>query len=162
MKKLATVLWLAVCAAAAFAQGTVSLSAALSGEHLVVSWTPSGGTLQFSPVVGPAAVWSTVGAQNSTNIAITGTAGFFRAGDGVYSSNIVGYATVTVAPGYNLLANPLSAGATNGANEIMPILDGELILTWSGSSYKQTGYDSGFGGWIDANNNASSPPSLPP
>src|ERR1700687_2341933 len=80
----------------------------------------------------------------------------------VYSLNIVGYATVTIAPGYNLLANPLSAGATNGANEIMPIQDGQLILTWTGSKFKQTGYDSGFGGWIDANNIASVPPSLPP
>ena len=36
----------------------------------------------------------------------------------VYSSNIVGYATVTVPPGFSILANPLSAGATNGAAEI--------------------------------------------
>lgn len=65
-----------------------------------------------------------------------------------YSSNIVGYATVTVAPGYNLLANPLNAGVTNGANEIMPILDGELILTYNGRGFDQVGYDSGFGGWV--------------
>ena len=66
----------------------------------------------------------------------------------VYSSNIVGYATVTIAPGYNLLANPLSAGRTNGANEIMPILDGEVILLWNGKGFTQIGYDSGFGGWV--------------
>jgi hypothetical protein len=80
----------------------------------------------------------------------------------VYSLNIVGYATVTINPGYNLMANPLSAGTRNGADEIMPILDGEVILTWNGKGYDYTGYDSGFGGWVDANNNAAQPPSLPP
>jgi hypothetical protein len=81
----------------------------------------------------------------------------------VYSSNIVGYATVTVSPGYNLLANPLNGGVTNGANEIMPILDGEIILTWFGSRFAQVGYDSGFGGWAGADGSTPAyPPSLPP
>jgi len=81
----------------------------------------------------------------------------------VYSLNIVGYATVTIPSGYSLLANPLSAGATNGANEIMPIIDGEIILTWTGTKFNQTGYDSGFGGWVGADGStAASPPSLPP
>jgi len=81
----------------------------------------------------------------------------------VYSLNIVGYATVTIKPGYNLLANPLSAGATNGANEIMPIQDGELILTWTGTKYNQVGYDSSFGGWVGADGQTkANPPSLPP
>jgi hypothetical protein len=82
----------------------------------------------------------------------------------VYSLNIVGYATVTIPSGYSLMANPLSAGVTNGANEIMPIIDGEVILTWNNATSKfvQTGFDSGFGGWIDANNNPSVPPSLAP
>jgi hypothetical protein len=45
----------------------------------------------------------------------------------------------------------------------MPILDGELILTWSGSSFTQVGYDSGFGGWVGADGQTpASPPSLPP
>jgi hypothetical protein len=80
----------------------------------------------------------------------------------VYSLNIVGYATVSIPSGYSLMANPLSSGATNGANEIMPVIDGEIILTWTGSKFAQTGFDSGFGGWVDANDNPSSPPSLPP
>jgi hypothetical protein len=81
----------------------------------------------------------------------------------VYSLNIVGYATVTIPSGYSLLANPLSAGATNGANEIMPIIDSELILTWNGSKFNQTGYDSTFGGWVGADGTTPSvPPSLPP
>jgi hypothetical protein len=80
----------------------------------------------------------------------------------VYSLNIVGYATVTINSGYNLLANPLSAGVTNGANEIMPIIDGEVILTWNGKGYDYAGFDSAFNGWVDGNNSPSVPPSLPP
>jgi hypothetical protein len=80
----------------------------------------------------------------------------------VYSLNIVGYATVTINPGYNLLANPLSAGTRNGADEIMPIIDGEAILTWNGKGYDYVSYDSTFGGWVDANSAPSTPPSLPP
>src|SRR5689334_10593256 len=82
----------------------------------------------------------------------------------VYSLNIVGYATVTIPPGYSLLANPLSVG-TNGANEIMPILDGETILTWNGTSFVQVGYDSGapVPGWVGADGTTPAvPPSLPP
>jgi len=84
----------------------------------------------------------------------------------VYSLNIVGYATIAIQPGYNLLANPLSAGATNGANEIMPILDGEQILTWSGTAFTEVMYDSGASptpGWVKADDTTpAAPPSLPP
>jgi len=81
----------------------------------------------------------------------------------VYSLNIVGYATVTVASGYNLMANPLSAGVTNGANEIMPILDGESVLTWNGSGFNFVIYDSTAGGWVQQDDfTPSVPPSLPP
>jgi hypothetical protein len=80
----------------------------------------------------------------------------------VYSLNIVGYANVSVPAGYSLLANPLSAGATNGANEIMTPIDGEQILTWNGAGYNYVSFDSGFGGWIDASFNAAQPPALPP
>ena len=80
----------------------------------------------------------------------------------VYSVNIVGYATVSVPPGYSLLANPLSTGVTNGANEIMPVIDGEQILTWNGSGFSYVSFDSGFGGWVDANQAPAAAPSLPP
>jgi len=81
----------------------------------------------------------------------------------VYSLNIVGYATVTVSPGYNLLANPLDAGSTNGAASIMPIIDGEYVLTWNGGSFTQVIYDSTVGGWVQADDATPSvPPSLPP
>ena len=80
-----------------------------------------------------------------------------------YSSNIVGYATITIPPGYSLLANPLDAGGTNGANEIMPILDGESILTWNGVVFDEVQYDSGAGGWVGSDDvTPAKPPSLPP
>jgi len=95
--------------------------------------------------------------------AIAASAVTAMAQSSVYSLNIVGYATLTIPAGYSMLANPLSAGATNGANEIMPIIDGEIILTWAGTKFNQTGYDSGFGGWVGANGSSPSvPPSLPP
>lgn len=80
----------------------------------------------------------------------------------VYSLNIVGYVNKTIPSGYSLIANPLKAGVTNGANEIMPLVDSSIYLTWNGSSYNYVAYDSGFGGWIDAGFNPSTPPSLPP
>jgi len=80
----------------------------------------------------------------------------------VYSLNIVGYVNVPINSGYNLLANPLKAGVTNGANEIMTPIDGEQLLTWNGVGYDYVSYDSGFGGWIDGNFNAAQPPQLPP
>src|SRR5690348_16448270 len=71
--------------------------------------------------------------------------------------------TVNVAGGWNMLANPLSAGVTNGANEIFPPIDGELILTWDGARFFTVGYDSGLGGWVaDDGVTSSVPPSLPP
>jgi hypothetical protein len=137
----------------------VNLSASISGGNIVLSWTPSGGTLQSSPTVGPGGTWSAVGTQNPTNLPIAGAATFFRVGGGPYSTNIVGFATVTVPPGYSLLANPLDAGATNGANEIMPILNGEIILTW----YGKVMYDSTAGGWVTLDGaTPAQPPSLPP
>lgn len=59
---------------------SISLSASISGANIEISWTPSGGTLQSSPVVGPRATWSTVGTQNPTNVPVAGGARFFRIG----------------------------------------------------------------------------------
>ncbi|HZR16311.1 MAG TPA: hypothetical protein VFE51_03210 [Verrucomicrobiae bacterium] len=58
----------------------ISLSTSLSGTHIEISWAPSGGTLESSPVVGPGATWSTVGTQNPTNIPVASGARFFRIG----------------------------------------------------------------------------------
>jgi hypothetical protein len=80
----------------------------------------------------------------------------------VYSLNIVGYVNVPVPAGYSLLANPLKAGVTNGANEIMTPIDGSIYLTWNGVGFDYRSYDSGFGGWIDSNFLPANPPELPP
>lgn len=80
----------------------------------------------------------------------------------VYSLNIVGYVNKTIPSGYSILANPLKAGATNGANEIMTPIDGSQYLTWNGAGYDYVSYDTGFGGWIDGAFNPANPPSLPP
>lgn len=77
----------------------------------------------------------------------------------VYSLNVVGYVNQTLPSGYSLIANPLKAGVTNGANEIMPLVDGSIYLTWNGTAYDYRSYD---GGWIDFNFNPSTAPSLPP
>ena len=84
-----------------------------------------------------------------------------------YSSNIVGYATISLPPGYSILANPLNVGATNGANEIGLEIPGEIILTWNDSlsSFNYVQYDPTLGlgnGWLDVNLNPSVPPSLRP
>jgi hypothetical protein len=80
----------------------------------------------------------------------------------VYSLNIVGYATVPVPTGYSIMANPLSNGS-NGADVIMPIIDGELILTWTGTKFTQVGYDAGNGGWVQADDaTPATPPTLAP
>jgi hypothetical protein len=55
-----------------------SFSASLSGGNIEIWWTPSGGTLESSLVLGPGATWSTVGTQNPTNVPIAGGAKFFR------------------------------------------------------------------------------------
>lgn len=56
----------------------IILSTAVSGAKIEIWWNTSGGTLQFSPVVGPGATWSTVGKQNPTNLPVASGARFFR------------------------------------------------------------------------------------
>jgi len=55
-----------------------NLVAWASGGNIQVAWTPSGGTLESSPVLGPGATWITVGTQNPANVPISGGANFFR------------------------------------------------------------------------------------
>src|SRR6516162_8027246 len=85
-----------------------------------------------------------------------------QAQSNAYSLNIVGYATVSLAPGYSLVSNPLSAGLTNGANELGLTIDSEQILSWTGTGFHYVSFDARFGGWIDANFTPSVAPSLPP
>jgi hypothetical protein len=57
------------------------LTASLSGGNVVISWSPTGGTLQSSPTLGATATWTPVGTANpSAPIPATGGAKFFRVG----------------------------------------------------------------------------------
>jgi len=63
----------------------------------------------------------------------------------VYSLNIVGYANVAAPVGFSFQSNPLDAGVTNGANEVIPNTgqwDGCEIHEWTGTSYKVSVFDS--------------------
>jgi len=86
----------------------------------------------------------------------------------VYSLNVVGYVNVDMPAGNFIYVNPLSAGVSNGASEIMPNLpDGSFVNTWNGSSFVTRYYDTSIG--ISANNwylgdanTPANPPALPP
>jgi hypothetical protein len=54
------------------------LSISISGDSIVISWTPIGGTLQTSTSLGPGETWSTVGTANPATVPISGNAKFFR------------------------------------------------------------------------------------
>jgi len=56
------------------------LKASISGGNISISWTPTGGTLQSSPAVGPGATWSPVGTVNPASVPISGNTKFFRVG----------------------------------------------------------------------------------
>jgi hypothetical protein len=61
-----------------------TLSASVSGDRIVVSWTPIGGTLQYSPSLGAGETWSTVGTANPTTVTNSASAKFFRVAPYVY------------------------------------------------------------------------------
>ena len=51
------------------------------------------------------------------------------------------------------MGSPLPASVTNltVAPVNLPLIDGMFVLTWNGTSYVMSFYDTAFGGWIDAN-----------
>ncbi len=55
-----------------------TVSVAISGNNIVVSWSPTGGRLLSSTSLAPGAVWTPVGSANPATIPITGVAQFFR------------------------------------------------------------------------------------
>jgi len=58
-----------------------TLKASLSGGNVVISWTPSGGTLQSSSTLGAGATWTPVGTANPATVPLSGaSAKFFRVG----------------------------------------------------------------------------------
>ena len=54
------------------------LTVGRQGNNVVISWSPAGGRLESSPVLGPGAVWTTETTANPAVIPITGTAKYFR------------------------------------------------------------------------------------
>jgi hypothetical protein len=75
----------------------------------------------------------------------------------VYSVNAVGYVNVTLAPGYNLLSNPLN-GTNNNVNTIIPTApEGSSLYKWNSvaqSFYQADAYAFPLG-WIDDQANPS-------
>jgi hypothetical protein len=55
-----------------------TLSVTDLGSGVQIGWTPGGGTLESSPVLGPAAVWTPVGTANPLQLPINDTNRFFR------------------------------------------------------------------------------------
>jgi len=55
-----------------------NLVAWISGGSIQIAWTPSGGTLESSPVLGPGATWSTVYGGQNPAVPISGSGKFFR------------------------------------------------------------------------------------
>jgi len=55
-----------------------TMTAAKNGSNITISWTPTGGTLYSSPVLGAGASWTLVGTANPATVPITDTAQFFR------------------------------------------------------------------------------------
>lgn len=55
-----------------------TLSISNQGPVLTISWTPAGGTLQSSPAVGAAAVWTDVGTANPTVTTLANGPVFYR------------------------------------------------------------------------------------
>ena len=49
-----------------------------SGNDLSIQWSPGGGTLEFRPLLGSAAAWTTVGTANPALIQMQPDGGFYR------------------------------------------------------------------------------------
>ncbi|MDR3430762.1 MAG: hypothetical protein P4L95_02450 [Rouxiella aceris] len=87
---------------------------------------------------------------------------------GVYSQNIVGYVNVPVNTGFTAVATPLDVGdnsATNYFDTTSGANDGSIVLTWAGTHYTQTMFDSTKStGFTDAATGSSTlpPPVLTP
>jgi len=99
--------------------------------------------------------------------ALVASAAISMAQSNVYSLNIVGYANVAAPVGFTFMSNPLDAGVTNGANEVIPNTgnwDFCEIHEWTGIGYKVSVFDSATAdtttGFIDRNYNPVQPPVL--
>jgi len=84
-------------------------------------------------------------------IAALGLVGASTISAQVYSVNVVGYSNASVAPGFNLLANPLDNKTGNNLANLFPTPpDGLQIFLYRSGAYEVVNYDSMFGGWDPA------------
>jgi hypothetical protein len=72
----------------------------------------------------------------------------------VYSVNAVGYVNMDLVPGFQIIANPLDAGAGNNTasklfGTALPV--GTTIYKYTGTGYDINDYDPDIGGWANAN-----------
>jgi hypothetical protein len=60
--------------------------------------------------------------------------------------------SLALPAGYSLVGSPLPATTTaiSAAPVGLPLIDQMIILQWNGVGYTYSSYDTGFGGWIDA------------
>jgi hypothetical protein len=78
--------------------------------------------------------------------AATGLAALSTSFAQVYSVNVVGYVNVTLQPGYNLIANPLST-TSNTIADLIPGVDGMAVFKFVNGSYESANYVELIGGW---------------
>jgi hypothetical protein len=83
-------------------------------------------------------------------------AGLFSSQAQVTSANVVGYANIPALgnQAFNAVANPFSAGVSNGLNEVFPTLpNGSQVFLFVGGTYQIYGYDASIGdhdnNWFD-------------
>ena len=58
---------------------------------------------------------------------------------------------LSLPPGYSLAGSPMPVGGAITASPVkLPLIDGMVVLQWNGVGYVYSGFDSGFGGWIDS------------
>lgn len=74
-----------------------------------------------------------------------GVAGMVAASAQVYSVNVVGYVNVDLAPGFNLIANPLNNTTGNDLNTLIPTAEfGAAVYAFDGTAFVPSSY---FGTW---------------
>jgi hypothetical protein len=105
--------------------------------------------------------WSDGASSRTTAPSLPPGRGFFFFNPGP-STNIVfegritpspgGSNSIPLATGYSLVGSVLPASVTNIAIAPinLPLIDGMIILTWNGTGYVYSLFDSGLGGWTDS------------
>jgi hypothetical protein len=59
-------------------QTPISATISRSGSNITIAWSPTGGTLESTPVLGATAVWTDAGTANPATIAIGTANAYYR------------------------------------------------------------------------------------